>query len=282
LPKPKSETRRRTARSDRLKGFGSGWLVSVALHGALLWIAGALVVHTAETEPDEVVTRLDLRPMLAADRPAGRTLEVLPDAPAVERNQLPVFADDVLVLLDATDASSRDEAIEQMLVLEAATNARLAAPRDAYSLDALERDGGPRASGSPVRLPHGPGRSGKAGAREQGTPVAGGSAKSGHGNSGTGLELPPQLIAGPAPDYPESARRRGEEGDVRCRIEVDVRGAVVAVTVLRSSGFSALDEAARAGLLAWRFQPATSGGAPRACIVEHVVTFRLVRVDSRS
>lgn len=254
----------------------------MVLHGALLWIAGALVMRTAQPVEEEIVTRLDLRPMLAADRPAGRTVELFPDAPPLERNELPVFAHEELVQLDATDATSRDAAIEQVFVLESATSTRIAAPRDAYALDAHERDGGPPASGSPVRLPKGPGKSGKAGAREHGTPVAGAGAKSGQGKSGTGLELPPHLADGPAPAYPESARRRSEEGDVRCRLEVDERGAVVAVTVLRSSGWPDLDEAARSGLLGWRFQPATCGGAPRACIVEHVVTFRLVRVDSRS
>jgi protein TonB len=96
---------------------------------------------------------------------------------------------------------------------------------------------------------------------------------------GSGEELPPTLVDAPEPKYPAIARRMGLEGDVRCRISIDESGRVSAVDILRSSGSPILDEAARVGLLAWRFRPATRGGTPRACKVEHVVSFRLVRVD---
>jgi TonB family protein len=66
---------------------------------------------------------------------------------------------------------------------------------------------------------------------------------------------------------------------VRCLLEIDERGVVGSVRVVHSSGSPLLDEAARAALLAWKYKPATRGGAPRACILEHVVTFRLPRAD---
>jgi TonB family protein len=65
-------------------------------------------------------------------------------------------------------------------------------------------------------------------------------------------------------------------------MHVDAEGCVGSVDVIGSSGSRELDEAARAGLLRWRFRPATCGGIACACAVDHVVTFRLVGVHSRS
>jgi TonB family protein len=267
-------------RSDLLRGAGSGWLVSAALHGTLLWIVSSLVVQSAEPEPEETVTLLDLRPMLAAERPVGRTLDFLPDAAPVDREALPVFADEALVHLDANDAASRDAAIERMLALEELKSASHAAAPSAYGSRRDVDASGTRAGLSTVRLPRGPSRDGKAGARERGKPVTASAEGDGQGTSGAGLELPPQLVESPAPGYPAIARRTGLEGQVRCSLQVDERGVVIAVTVLHSSGSPILDEAARTGLFAWRFRPATRGGEPRVCMVEHVVTFRLV--DARS
>lgn len=280
MPGTRSERRSRAARVDFLRGVGPGWLVSAALHGAFLWIAGALVAHTADTAAEEVRTRLDLRPMLAAERPPGRTLELLPDAPPIDREAVPVFADEALVQMDANDAGSREAAIDRMITLEEARSASHAAVHAAHGSRRDVSAGGAGAILSTVRVPRGPSHDGKAGARERGKPVAASAVGDGLGNSGAGVELPPQLVESPAPDYPPIARRTGTEGQVRCRLQIDERGRVVAVTVLHTSGSALLDEAARTGLLAWRFRPATSGDEPRACMVEHVVTFRLV--DART
>jgi periplasmic protein TonB len=48
--------------------------------------------------------------------------------------------------------------------------------------------------------------------------------------------------------YPESARRRGEEGDVTVRFTVERSGQVTDVTVVKSSGSPRLDAAAMAML----------------------------------
>lgn len=58
----------------------------------------------------------------------------------------------------------------------------------------------------------------------------------------------------PRPDYPESARRRGIEGIVVVRIEVDEEGAAVGGAVAQSSGSVALDEAALRAARKWRFE----------------------------
>ena len=63
-----------------------------------------------------------------------------------------------------------------------------------------------------------------------------------------------------APDYPLSARKLGETGQVLLRVEIDETGRLVASDVARSSGFSRLDEAALAAVKSWRCQPAMRDG----------------------
>ena len=82
-------------------------------------------------------------------------------------------------------------------------------------------------------------------------------------------------IANPPPRYPFSARRRGQEGRVVLRVEVDPAGHAADVVVAHSSGFSALDKAAADAVRRWRFQPARRGGAPVAGRIEVPIQFRL-------
>lgn len=58
----------------------------------------------------------------------------------------------------------------------------------------------------------------------------------------------------PSPEYPEGARRRGIEGLVLVRIDVDASGAATACTLLTSSGNVLLDDAALRAARRWRFQ----------------------------
>ncbi|NUP97389.1 MAG: energy transducer TonB, partial [Planctomycetaceae bacterium] len=77
----------------------------------------------------------------------------------------------------------------------------------------------------------------------------------------------------PQPEYPPLSRRRGEQGTVTLRISVDDHGVVAHVELVESSGFRRLDEAAIAGVRAWRFEPATeASGAP----IDSEVLWRVV------
>ena len=58
----------------------------------------------------------------------------------------------------------------------------------------------------------------------------------------------------PSPDYPEGARRRGIEGLVLVRIDVDAAGAAAACKVMTSSGNVLLDDAALRAARRWRFR----------------------------
>ena len=89
----------------------------------------------------------------------------------------------------------------------------------------------------------------------------------------------PQPVAGMEadrpPDYPDLARRRGEQGRVLLRVDVSMDGRPLAVSVARSSGFGLLDSAAEDAVRTWRFVPATQDGRPVPATAEVPVQFRL-------
>jgi protein TonB len=90
-----------------------------------------------------------------------------------------------------------------------------------------------------------------------------------------GEDRPLRLVEGPAPAYPRIALRLQQQGSVLLELEVDAAGRVAAVSVIESSGFERLDEAAREGVLAWRFEPALRDGAPVPERFRHRIQFVL-------
>lgn len=80
----------------------------------------------------------------------------------------------------------------------------------------------------------------------------------------------------PKPEYPRSARRRGEAGTVSVRLTVDERGQVTAV-LDRSSGFPDLDASARQAAQAAQCKPYREGG--RAIRVTALQPFQFVPSD---
>jgi protein TonB len=77
--------------------------------------------------------------------------------------------------------------------------------------------------------------------------------------------------------YPAWARDKGVEGAVVLSIEILRDGRVGQVLVKESSRAVVLDEAARAAVRKWRFQPATDAGTTIASWA--VVTYRFSLVD---
>ena len=75
--------------------------------------------------------------------------------------------------------------------------------------------------------------------------------------------IPPRFdadyLANPAPAYPATSRRLGEEGRVILEVRVSADGAPLAVEVNKSSGWPRLDEAALTTVRHWRFMPARLG-----------------------
>jgi len=66
-------------------------------------------------------------------------------------------------------------------------------------------------------------------------------------------------LQNPKPVYPMMSRRQSEEGKVVLRVRVSAQGTALAVDIKQSSGYSRLDEAARAAVEKWRFVPARQG-----------------------
>ena len=82
-------------------------------------------------------------------------------------------------------------------------------------------------------------------------------------------------VRNPAPRYPESARRQGQQGLVVLRVLVDRTGHPAAIEVQRSSGFPLLDGSAVHAVRQWRFNPARAGSLTIDSAVEIPVRFRL-------
>lgn len=77
------------------------------------------------------------------------------------------------------------------------------------------------------------------------------------------------------PTYPSASRRMEEEGTVSLRFLVGPDGKVLESTIEKSSGFTRLDEAARAGLSRCTFKPATVDGKPEKGWATMKYTWRL-------
>ena len=74
-----------------------------------------------------------------------------------------------------------------------------------------------------------------------------------------GARFDADYLRNPAPVYPQTSRRLGEEGRVVLRIRVSAEGLPLDIEIRHSSGFRRLDEAARAAVEHWRFVPARRG-----------------------
>lgn len=80
------------------------------------------------------------------------------------------------------------------------------------------------------------------------------------------------------PDYPSIDRRLGHAGLVKLALVIDDQGNVADVSVVQSSGYDGLDQAAVAWVKAhWRYHPATRDGKPVASNMQAQVTFRLTQ-----
>jgi len=75
--------------------------------------------------------------------------------------------------------------------------------------------------------------------------------------------------------FPESARRRGQQGTAHVRVDVSPAGRVTGSRVSRSSGHATLDKAALKAAAKWRFNPATRGGQATSSQLIIPISFRL-------
>jgi protein TonB len=84
-----------------------------------------------------------------------------------------------------------------------------------------------------------------------------------------------KAVVVPPPTYPRIAIQLREEGTVVVRIEIDGDGTPTEVSVLKSSGFGSLDQAAVQAAQQIRFSVPKSGGRPIAHTVDVPYIFKL-------
>jgi protein TonB len=89
------------------------------------------------------------------------------------------------------------------------------------------------------------------------------------------VEAKPNYLKNPEPVYPESARRRRQEGLVLLAVTVTTQGRVSHIEVNKSSGFFLLDDAALQAVRDWEFEPARIGSVALESQIGVPVRFEL-------
>jgi len=84
-------------------------------------------------------------------------------------------------------------------------------------------------------------------------------------------------LANVPPDYPRKLLKRGIEGDVLVRAQVQPDGHCSDVQLVESSGYRQFDRAALSAVRDWRFVPASSGAHAVMAWVEVPIEFRVGR-----
>lgn len=107
------------------------------------------------------------------------------------------------------------------------------------------------------------------------SPVPGKDAITQRSSAGAQTAARPNYLRNPAPRYPETSRKNGEEGLVLLRVEVGPSGRPTSVELDAGSGFERLDRAAIDAVKRWIFEPARLGPLPVASTVKVPIRFRL-------
>jgi protein TonB len=79
----------------------------------------------------------------------------------------------------------------------------------------------------------------------------------------------------PAPNYPDQARRRGQQGNVTFLISITKEGQAGDIKITKSSGHRLLDYEALKAVKKWRFKPATINGINVSGNVIVTIEFKL-------
>ena len=103
------------------------------------------------------------------------------------------------------------------------------------------------------------------------------------GDPGTGIVSGPNVVpASPSdsqintpPSYPRAAAMRREQGSVGLIVSIAPDGRAAAVDIASSSGYTALDDAARRAVARWHFRPATEDGKPVPSVFNEQIEFTL-------
>ena len=106
-------------------------------------------------------------------------------------------------------------------------------------------------------------------------PERGGSGARGGSSAADGQFAAPNYGTNPLPSYPLLARKRGYQGTVYLRVQIQPDGRVGRLAIDRSSGFEILDRVAMDSVKEWTFLPARKSGKPVDSWVVLPVKFKL-------
>jgi protein TonB len=249
------------------------WLLSLALHAALLAVAVALVAvpagrRSAPLEPARFsVGRPELSlPVVPHDRPrVTSSREVLAEAAFPGSPEDSSFNPEIPDLHPGEFPAGVNPPIDAETRHGPRVVDRFGAGPPAISIDGRRR------------IPRPPGA---------GT-AAGGDASPGPASAAPGNEAAPSRetrtgqdawasrSGGRLPSYPGEARRHGWEGTVELEILISSKGQVEEVTVTKGSGHEALDAEAQEAARTWEFEPVKRDGKPVPGRVLIPVIFRL-------
>ncbi|MBD5553356.1 MAG: energy transducer TonB [Desulfovibrio sp.] len=213
-------------------------MISFLLHGLMLGALGFAFPAPAHKPAEEAIS-IDLA-LLAEEAPAPKVVQAAEAAPEPEKALAPPEPEEVAPV-------ARKVTPPKPAPPKKAESRKADAPKKAVQAVASLK---PAQGAEPVSRP-----AAKPAAASQPAPLGGASA--------------------PRPAYPELARKRGQEGTVNVRCQVDAAGLVTGVALAKSSGFKLLDEAALKAVSKWKFRPGQKDGASVAGTVVVPVQFKL-------
>ena len=229
---------------DEQQRFGKGLAVALALHLVVAAGLGFFGYHFTQTPPEILEVTL-------AGGGGGEQAEEEEIEQEEQQEQEEVIEDKE----DIVDDKLKPKQEHKKKVVKKATSAP-----------------GPKSS---VAKPGtGPGEGGGSGGGSGGG--EGNAQGSGQGE-GAGVPIrPPRLIRDAKPSYPASARNMGISGSVGVRVLVSADGVPESVSVVASSGNSAVDASVVEAAYKWRFDPSRAKyGKKVRCNTRRTITFNL-------
>ena len=229
---------------DEQQRFGKGFAVALALHLVVAAGLGFFGYHFTQTPPEILEVTL-------AGGGGGEQAEEEEIEQEEQQEQEEVIEDKE----DIVDDKLKPKQEHKKKVVKKATSAP-----------------GPKSSAAKPGT--GPGEGGGSGGGSGGG--EGNAQGSGQGE-GAGVPIrPPRLIRDAKPSYPTSARNMGISGSVGVRVLVSADGVPESVTVVASSGNSAVDDSVVQAAYKWRFDPSRDKyGKKVRCNTRRTITFNL-------
>lgn len=227
---------------DEQQRFGKGFAVALALHLVVAAGLGFFGYHFTQTPPEILEVTL-------AGGGGGEQAEEEEIEQEEQQEQEEVIEDKE----DIVDDKLKPKQEHKKKVVKKATSAP-----------------GPKSSAA--KSGTGPGEGGGSG----GGSGEGNAQGSGQGEgAGVPIRLP-RLIRDAKPSYPASARNMGISGSVGVRVLVSADGVPESVTVVASSGNSAVDDSVVQAAYKWRFDPSRDKyGKKVRCNTRRTITFNL-------